>query len=319
MSKFGKIATAFLCAVCMAALAVKPETYAPSSLYGIKLWALVALPSLLPFFFFSGLLAKTGAANLLSKVFQKPCRKIFRTNGISSYVFLTSVLSGYPIGAKLIGELGERNLISKDEATKMSTFCSTSGPLFVIGSVGFGMFSSKIFGFILYFSHVVAVLTTGALFRFYGENPSLKTISPSRTDDNNVLYECAYSSVVSVAVVGGFICVFSVVADLARNLGVFTPFESLLFAITKNEGLSRGFVEGLVECTRGCQEIANACLSTYSLPFVCSIISFGGASALAQSICFLKKADANVKIFVAAKIVCAILSFAVCRFVIIFV
>ena len=50
-----------------------------------------------------------------------------------------SILSGYPIGAKIIHDLYSKDLITEEDAKRMSIFSTTSGPIFIIGAIGVGM------------------------------------------------------------------------------------------------------------------------------------------------------------------------------------
>lgn len=321
MKKIFRLLLALLIVALMTIILLKPETYVSSAAEGLKLWAIVVVPSLLPFFFFTTMLSKIGMTKRIAKIFDKPCRKIFGVNGISAYVFLMSVLSGYPVGAKIIGDLGENGLISDLEATKMSTFCSTSGPLFIIGSVGVGMFGSVKTGRAIFLSHILSAILTGLIFRFYGSKNLIGTkVAPSdsvirsRNEEKsaNILYDCAYSSVISLAVVGGFICVFYLVADVFQNFNLFFPLVFLINSVIKNTDVSNAFCYGLIECTRGCKILSTCRLSTYSPAFTSAIVSFGGLSVLVQSICFFKKAKAKTSVFLLAKLVQTILAFAVC-------
>lgn len=321
MSKSTKILAVLFSAACIIVIVTKPETYIASASTGIKLWATTVVPSLLPFFFFTALLTATGITEKISKVAEKPCGVLFRSGGVSAYAFLMSVLSGYPVGAKIIGDLGENGLISDVEATKMSTFCSTSGPLFVIGSVGIGMFGSVKTGRVIFLSHILSAIITGLIFRFYRPKKLISSrvappnsVIPSRNEEKsaNVLYDCAYSSVISLAVVGGFICVFYLVADVFQNFNLLYPLVFSINTITKNADVSNAFCYGLIECTRGCKMLSLCRLSTYSPAFASAIISFGGLSVIVQSLCFLKKANAKTSVFLLAKLVQTILAFAVC-------
>lgn len=321
MKKFSRLLLALSIVALMAIILIKPEIYVSSAAEGLKLWAIVVVPSLLPFFFFTTMLSKIGVTERIAKVFDKPCRKIFGVNGISAYVFLMSVLSGYPVGAKIIGDLGENGLISDLEATKMSAFCSTSGPLFIIGSVGVGMFGSVKTGRTIFLSHILSAILTGLIFRFYGSKKFVSfmvappdSVIRSRNEEKsaNILYDCAYSSVISLAVVGGFICVFYLVADAFQNSNLLFPLVFLINSIIKNTDLSNAFCYGLIECTRGCKMLSMCRLSTYSPAFASAIISFGGLSVIVQSICFLKKAKAKTSVFLLAKIVQTILAFVIC-------
>ena len=324
LKKFSKIMLTLGISACMAIILFRPDVYVASALEGVKLWALVVLPSLLPFFFFTSLLAKIGATERMARTLKNPCERIFGTSGYAAYAFLMSILSGYPVGAKIIGDLGENGLIDETDATKMSAFCSTSGPLFIVGSVSVGMFGSAAAGKLLFLAHTLSALITGVIFRFYGQTKKTTTsadknapqtfrpsVSPAKkkAENDNVLYDCVYSSVVSLATVGGFICVFYVLADIFQNLDILYPLWKTLCFITKNEALSKAFSYGLIECTRGCKMLALCGLSTYSLAFASSLIAFGGVSVLVQSVCFLKKANVKISVFLLAKTVQTVISF----------
>jgi sporulation integral membrane protein YlbJ len=231
---------------------LNPQKYLASSLNGIKLWAIVVLPSLLPFFFFTALLSKLGLTDFLSRIFQKPCSKLFRSSGCASYAFVMSLLSGYPVGAKIVADLKTLNLIDKDQATRLSCLCSTSGPLFIVGSVGIGMFSSVTVGFILLISHLLSAFSCGLLFRFYGKNNSHSTFISLNNHSNNILYDCAYSSVISVLIVGGYLCVFNVVVTATISLNLLKPLIFLCKPFI-NQQLSSAFFYGIIECTNGCK------------------------------------------------------------------
>lgn len=303
---FGFIVAVFASA-CILVILFRPEIYVSSAFEGIKLWAIVVLPSLLPFFFFTALLSKTGVTKKTAELLEKPCNVLFGTGGYAAYAFLMSVLSGYPVGAKIIGDLGENGLIDKDEATKMSAFCSTSGPLFIAGSVGTGMFGSAKAGRFLLLIHILSAIAVGVVFRFVRKSKPNETrnfipkISEKKSD--NALYDCVFSSVVSIAVVGGFICVFYVLADIAENNNLLFPLLKAVEFLTGNPELSKAFSYGLIECTRGCKMLANCGLSTYSLTFASMLIAFGGVSVIAQSISFLKKAGVKISCFLSAKAV----------------
>lgn len=313
MNKLFKAILALCVSACMALILFNPETYISSAFEGIKLWAITVVPSLLPFFFFTAILSRIGVTEKTAKLLENPCRKLFRTGGIASYVFLTSVLSGYPVGAKIIGDLGENKVISPEEATKMSTFCSTSGPIFIVGCVGNGMFGSPLAGKILLISHILSAVLTGICFRFSGKSEPENQRRPLlNKNGGNVLYDCVYSSVISVATVGGFICVFYLLADVIQNLNLLFPLGKLLSLLTSSKKTSMAFSYGLIECTRGCKALAECGLSTYSLTFASSLIAFGGVSVIVQSICFLKKADVNIAIFLLAKIVQTVFAFFIC-------
>lgn len=311
MKKFFRFVIISLILACIVFILVKPEKYVNSALAGIKLWALIVVPSLLPFFFFTSLLSSLGLTSFIAKATEKPFKFIFRTSGVGAYVFIMSVLSGYPVGARIIADLKQNKIITDDEATRLCTLCSTSSPAFIISSVGIGMFGNKKIGAIILISHVLSAILCGLIFSRIGKSPSFHQNYVSRDKSDNLLYDCVYSSVLSVALVGGFVCVFSLILDIAKDLSLLSPIEWLLsFAIDKQT--ASAFLYGLIECTQGCKALSLCNLSAYSPAFASALISFGGASVWAQSIIFLNKAGANVKIFCLSKVIQAIFSFLIC-------
>ena len=287
-------------------LALFPDKYVTSSWNGIKLFCVSVLPSLLPFFFLTGLLTSTGTFTTFANKLTPVTNKLFRCNGISAYAFTMSILSGYPIGSRIIYDLKNANVIGSDEGTRMSVFCSTSGPLFVIGAVGTSMFLSKKIGFIIYLSHVLSAIINGLIFRFYGKK-QLKGANFYQSKKNlNVLYDSIYNAVISVFIVGGFVCVFYVLSDVLYDFKILMPIEKLLYLIfpkTDGSTYSIAFTKGLIECTKGCKILSTLNTSATSVALSASLISFGGVSIIAQSIVYLKKAGVNVKIFILAKFV----------------
>ncbi|MBR1676681.1 MAG: hypothetical protein IJ706_05155 [Clostridia bacterium] len=307
----GKTAVTLLSAVVLfsaAALAIKPDVFIKSSLSGIKLWAVSVLPSLLPFFFLTALMGKLGMIKWLSRLMEKPMRRLTGCGGATAYAFIMSVMSGYPVGAKIICDLRQNGIIDKAEATRASTFCSTSGPLFIIGAVGVGMFGDKSVGYTIFLSHVLAALCTGVIFSFPRNKNNSHAFLPVTEKADNVLYECVYSSVISVALVGGFICVFYCFADIVSYFGLLRPLQFVLSPLFGSD-ISKGISEGLIECTRGCLSLSKCGLSTYSVAFCSLVISFGGLSALFQQIAFLKKAEVKTGVFISAKLIQGLIAF----------
>lgn len=311
MKKIFKFVITTLILACIVFIIAKPERYVKSALEGLKLWAIVVVPSLLPFFFFTSLLSSLGLTSFISKFMDKPFRLLFKTSGAGAYAFLMSILSGYPVGARIIADLRQNKIITEDEATRLCTLCSTSGPAFIVSSVGIGMFEDKQIAVAIFLSHILSAIICGLTFRFYGNSPTecKKFILQERHD--NVLYDSVYSSVISVALVGGFICIFSLILDLAKDLALLSFLAKPLSCLV-GDNVANAFTYGLIECTSGCKALSLCDLSAYSPAFASALISFGGISIWAQSIIFLTKANAKIKIFCASKILQAIFSFSLC-------
>ena len=296
----------------MTAIILCPDKFIESSLNGLKLWCFSVLPSLLPFFFLTALLTGLQVFCQVFSKLDKPMRKVFNLSGASFYAFFISVISGYPVGSRTVSDLYLAGAISQGESKRASLLASTSGPLFIIGAVGTATFGNKIYGFILFIVHVLSALLTAFTFRRYGEKsyPFNKPLSFAKT--NNLLYESVYSSVISVLMVGGFICVFYVLSDVLFYFKILEPasnFINVILSPFTNLSVGEGFISGLIECTKGCYLLSLQGVTPVTLSLTAFLISFGGFSIIMQSLIHLNKCGIKSGFFILAKLVQATYSF----------
>ena len=192
--------------IILGAIVINPEVYITSCLNGIMVWATVVLPALLPFMFFTKTLTELGVADILASKF-KLFPKIFKVPSLAIYVFILSILSGYPVGAKIVADLYESGAISKEEAYKITTFTSNSGPMFILGSVGIGMLTSRKLGIIILISHILGALINGLIYRNHKEKNT--EINKKIIEKNNLsIGDLMWNTVHSVLIIGGFIALF---------------------------------------------------------------------------------------------------------------
>ena len=79
---------------------------------------------------------------------------------------LCGIISGYPVGAKIVTKFREEGICTKAEAERLLAFTNNSGPLFIIGTVGISLFGNTTIGILLFITHLLACITVGILFRF---------------------------------------------------------------------------------------------------------------------------------------------------------
>ncbi len=302
----------FALIICIIGLLSFGQSYSNQVLNGVKLWVAVILPALFPYFFLTGLLSSLSVTGKLSLRLSPVTRKLFNTGGVTGYAFFMSVISGYPIGAKIVSDLTKNGLLSDAESVRASALCSTSSPMFLMGSVGSIMFNNSTFGILLFICHFISAITVGIIFSFYKKNlplPSEKVFLPQKTD--NVLYDCIFSAVNSILFVGGLITLFYLFTEILLDLKILSPLIFCLTKVTGDETLSTGVVLGLFECTKGLKYISACKTGIFTLPIVCALCGFGGLSVITQSIAYLKQAKIKVKPFIIAKIISALTSFVI--------
>lgn len=292
--------------IILGAIVINPEVYITSCLNGIMVWATVVLPALLPFMFFTKTLTELGVADILASKF-KLFPKIFKVPSLAIYVFILSILSGYPVGAKIVADLYESGAISKEEAYKITTFTSNSGPMFVLGSVGIGMLTSRKLGIIILISHILGALINGLIYRNHKENST--EINKKIIEKNNLsIGDLMWNTVHSVLIIGGFIALFFVIIEIINNLNIFSPISNLFSKIFNcDANIFTAIFNGIFEITRGCLDISKLGLSELISGTLCTfIISFGGLATAMQALVFLKKFDMRFSFFIKQKITHAI-------------
>lgn len=298
ISQFKNIILTTLIIFFLASMIFQPSKFIRQALNGISAWTFNVLPSVLPFMFFTRVLSGLNTMQKFTRPFSGITTKFFKTPPISFYTFFMAILSGYPVGSKMVADLYMQGQITKQDAFKITSFCSTSGPMFIIGAVGIGMFNSAKIGYILFASHVLSAIINGLIYR------NLKTkdvVKRDLTDSSNTksfdLSDIVLNSTLSILSVGCIITIFFIIIEC------FYPILNLL-----PQNISY-FLEGIIEITKGCLDISTLPNKFLAVSLCSFVISFGGISTLLQSITMLTKVNMPVKLFALQKLTHAILSF----------
>ncbi|MBQ9514273.1 MAG: hypothetical protein IJR66_04780 [Clostridia bacterium] len=276
---------------------------------GLTLWFLCVLPALFPYFFITAILSSLSVTHKLANKCDKISKPLFNVGGQVFYAYLMSIISGYPVGAKLVSSLKENGIIENAESERGIALCSTSSPVFIIGSVGGIMLKDAQKGLYIFLAHILSSIICGIIFSFYkrGEKPKRNNfVSDYKTD--NLLYESVYSAVITVLIVGGIISVFFCITEIMNSLKILSIPVIIMQKIVKDGDIANGFIFGLFETTKGLNIIARS-KSSLAIPFCAFLCSFGGLSVIIQSLAFFKKAKIKTAPFLLSKITQAVLSF----------
>ncbi|NLC17330.1 MAG: hypothetical protein GX756_05565 [Clostridiales bacterium] len=293
----------FICVIIVSIL-INPVKYIQSALDGLIVWATVIVPAVFPFLFFSLALIELGMAQKISKIFYPLTSKLFKTGGVSAYIFFMSLISGYPIGAKLIEDFYNKGFIDSYEGARIISFCSMASPMFVLGSVGIGLLKSYAAGLILLISQILSNIINGLIFSNYKSKnfQSKLLIAPQTKNADNVLSECVYNSVISVLTVGGFIAIFYMIAEILNDIYFLYPLRLILEKLGINENFSDGLTRGLIEITNGCLHISAQGGSLIQKTVCCGfLISWGGLSVHFQNLAFLTKSGIKISFYFLSK------------------
>lgn len=286
-------------------LIILPQQCLEAAKGGLDLCQKVIIPSLFPFFVCSKLLIQLGFVAILGRKCSCIMRPLFHVPGIGAFSFCLGILSGYPVGAKAVTELYEKRLCTKTEAERLLAFCNNSGPLFIIGAVGTGLYHSPQIGFMLYAAHVLSAVTIGFLFRFYKrkEMPYEKKDSMSSiiitSNLGDLLGKAIKDSILSVAVVCGFILFFSVLIAIMQAFHIITLLSGLFAFFGIAPDASQGFSYGILELTNGVKQLAP---SYAFLPLTGFLLAWSGISVVLQVAGIISRYHLSLKAFIFAKL-----------------
>lgn len=283
---------------------------------GIHIWVNILMPSLLPFIIGANLIVSLRVVDIIGAIINPITQLVFNISGKSALVFAISAVSGYPVGARLASDLRLKQDISQYEGQRLVSFCSTSGPLFIIGAVAVGMLKDASLGYVMLICHYLGAITVGLLFRRYGNE---KRGRSNITIVNNIKYiintpekdgffisfgNAVISGVNTLLAVGGFVIIFSVVFKILTLFNVIDGISSVVCFLLSFLGITKevcsAFISGLFEITIGCNNIANITYIPEAIKASsCSfIIGFSGLSILAQCCSFIAKTDINTNIYI---------------------
>ena len=293
--------TAFL--LLLSILASPKEAY-EAALSGLDVFLHSVFPALLPFFIASEIMAGLGVVDFLSVLLDPIMGPLFRCPGCSSFIWIMSITSGYPTGARLVSMFRKQKKITVDEAQRILSFCSTSGPLFLVGAVSVSMLNSPKSGTILLISHFSAAILIGLAFRFYHTKglmrhkssvslpKALSALSSARKRDGRpigqIMGDSVRNSVNVLLMVGGFIILFSVIIDLLMRIRVIDALAAILSVLLKpfrpDPSLIKAVIGGMIEMTAGGKLVSAAFVSMdRKIAAVSFLIGWSGLSIHAQT------------------------------------
>lgn len=297
----------FLILLLILLLVIMPEKAISTFSQGLIMWGTKILPALLPFFLLTNLLSYTTFTNSIGKLLSPITQKLYGVGGVAGYIYIMSILSGYPVGAKLTSDLYKQGAISSRQAITISSFTSTSGPLFVIGTVGIGFFNNLQLGVLLLLTHLLGALANGLLWKRKTQESNIYTQSTTKT--NNILNDSMVNSIISIMCIGGFVAIFYMFLQILFHLQAFDILINFLEIFHISPDISSAIISGIIEVTSGAFELSKTTLSAKpSLMILSFLISFGGLSIHAQAYCFLKEFNMPYFKFFLQKITHAILS-----------
>lgn len=276
---------------------------------GFMLWVNSVIPSLLPFFICIELIKRTNFMRVIGRLLEPIMRPLFNIPGCGAFGLAMGLFSGYPVGAKIASDLYEEKLCTKIEAERLLAFTNTSGPLFIIGAVGIGMFKDSKIGLLLFITHFLSAISVGLLFKKYKSKEISKPpkiisnnsiisqeVRISKSIDNKIqlnklgeiMGESIKNSISTLLLIGGYIVFFSVLVDILTETHLLEYLkiiiELFLSIFNFSKEMSKDILVGIIEITNGIKNLSNLNNIVYIevLTVVAFILGFGGFSVHMQ-------------------------------------
>lgn len=308
----GYIIIALAAGALAAGLLLRPETALAAAREGLERFALLLLPSLLPFFICAEILRRSGVLRSAGRLLEKPMRALFRLGGESGAVCLIGAVSGYPSGARLAGELFGEKKLSLPETERLCLLANLCGPLYIAGAVATGILAQpQAAAPILIAQYAGAWLVTAVYARIFpsaASRPSLPR--EDRLPPGALIGGSAYDAMLAMLKVGAITTLFTVILRLCESVGALDALDGLaartlgVFGISPQFG--RSLAIGLFEVSAACVESAQAAVSLRSQAALCSALcAFGGLSVVMQTLAF---APIRTGRFIVAKLAHALLA-----------
>ncbi len=258
-------------------LIIFPEISRAGVIKGLSISANVIIPSLFPFTVCVLLILKS-QISIKNKILNNLSFKLFGFNFDIFIIFVLSLIGGYPIGAKLIGELYAQDVINKKAANIMLIYCVNAGPAFILSAVGVGMFSSYKIGIILLLSHIISSIIMAVIL-----SAKLKKIKfYPKKQTNTMTFSQIFVSSVSDATAS--------MLQICSLIIIFSAFNSFLEYFFKNHTIINKLTY-FIEVTSGISK-------TNNILFVSFLLGFSGISIWFQIFSVTKDIKINYTCFI---------------------
>ncbi len=298
------------------ALVLWPEQAMESMRDGLRLCGNVIVPSLFPFFVLSSLVVELGMSRYLGKLLEPVMAPLFRVNGNCAAALALGFVGGYPVGARTAIQIYERGQCSRTEAERMLAFCNNSGPAFILGAVGAGVFGSGLAGLLLYLVHLAASLVIGILFRFYKSHEKPQTRKSQGPQFQAASFPSAFTSSITGALqstinICAFILFFTVFLRILAHAGILNFLSRFLSILLAPLGMDQTWTErlltGLMEVSSGVSSLTDGALSG-RLSMAAFMLGWAGVSVHCQVLAFLGDSGLSIRTYITGKLLHGALS-----------
>lgn len=255
----------------------------------LRLCGTSVVPALLPFLIVSDLLISLGFGQQLAALFA-PLMALYGLPGCAASALVLGLVGGYPIGARTAAALHQQGRLTRSETDRLLTFCSNSNPVFLIGVLGQGVFSSTRTGVYLWLIHLSAALLTGLLLCHH--------ISDRRELPPTPPVNLSMTGALTAALSHGCGAILSICTCVIFFYVLLTPIRAMT-------GRLPDVLIGLTELFSLTPRLRS---DRFSLVLAAGCTGFGGVSVLVQTAAVLEESGLSARPCIRGKAVQGLLS-----------
>ena len=187
----------------------------------------------------------------------------------------------------------EHGKLSAEQAERALAFCNNSGPAFLVGAAGVGVFHSAGYGLLLYGVHVLSAVLVGMLFApRSGDFPPEERAQIAAVSLSQALPEAVHSAVRAVLTVSGFVVTFSVVTGVLDASGLLPALVGTSAARLGLElHFTRALCTGVLELGTGIGAMQGLTPTPGNLALAAFLIGWGGVSVHCQTAAVIAGTD----------------------------
>lgn len=282
---------------------------------GLLIWFNTMIPSLFPFMVLSGFMVRSGLSLKIGQWLQPFLGIFFRLPSHMLYAIFMGFLCGFPMGAKIVADMLEKEQITVKEGEYLLAFCNNIGPLYMLGYViplfgyentwqvlGFMYLVPLVYGlFLRYIGTYKYILSNTKKYKNTINKPLLSacTYKTVQTQDSNYLFcfqQSLSSAIEQITLLGGCMVFFNCLLIFPQILGAVlsktttTIYSPLLTAI----------LSSLIEIGGGLQKLSE---NSSHISIILALLTIGGLSCITQTYFIIKNTGLKISTYIRHKII----------------
>lgn len=278
---------------------------------GLMLWFQKMIPTLLPFMILSGIMIRMNLTEKFVSFAHPFLHRLYGTSPNGSYTIVMGFLCGFPMGARIIGELYQTGRLNREESSRLLAFCNNIGPIYFLSFVVPSLTIDKpllpfviMYGIPLLYGILIMRLLPSVQRALYkiGDVQLIPAIPYNGTSTSSTrnsacalpllaaIDDSVLSGLIGIAKLGGYMIFFNLL-----NIA-FVPFHNL------NETFLYLY-NCLLEITSGIDHSSHHLYTSILI-----LLPFGGLSCIAQTYSMIQHTDLSIRSYILHKVIQTVLT-----------